>query len=85
MILRRQQQVNDGCFGSLEEVPTQALTLTITTLLSGNKMICTVPGSTKTKVIENMLKGPISVNCPAAILREHLDAHLVVDSVVFKS
>src|SRR5690606_19361241 len=40
----RQQQVNDGCFETLAEVPTHALTLTIPTLLGGDMMVCTVPG-----------------------------------------
>ena len=42
----RQQQVNDGCFASLNDVPTHALTLTIPALLRGTRLFCCVPGKT---------------------------------------
>ena len=47
----RQQQVNDGCFASLDQVPTHAITLTIPTLVSAKRLICTVPAATKAAVM----------------------------------
>lgn len=79
----RQQQVNDGCFASLEEVPSHAWTLTIPTLLSGKSMYCIVPGSTKRQAIYQTLNGPISTECPASILRTHEHAYLYVDQDSF--
>lgn len=81
----RQQQVNDGCFASLTDVPTHALTLTIPTLISAKSMICTVPGPTKTKAVGSVLNDEISTACPATILRKHNDAHLILDSEAFGS
>ena len=78
--ISRQQQVNDGCFTSLEEVPTHALTLTIPALLSAKYLYCVVPGNTKKKAIHQTLNDPISINCPATILREHAGAFLYMDS-----
>lgn len=75
----RQQQVNDGCFSSFEEVPTHALTLTIPTLLSGSHLFCVVPGPTKRKAVERTLDGPVSKECPSTILRNHPDCTLYVD------
>lgn len=75
----RQQQVNDGCFKTLAEVPTHALTLTIPTLLRGDMMVCTVPGATKRSAIRKVLNDPISTDCPATILRTHGNAYLVTD------
>lgn len=79
----RQQQVNDGMFPSLDEVPTHAMTLTIPALMAGQSMICTVPGKTKTEAIQKMLNDEISTECPATILREHEDAYLIVDENAF--
>ncbi|GAK14063.1 glucosamine-6-phosphate deaminase [Geomicrobium sp. JCM 19039] len=79
----RQQQVNDGCFPRIQAVPTHAVTLTIPTLLSGAKIVCTVPGSPKKEAVKKMLNGPIHASCPASILRTHDDATLFVDSEAF--
>ena len=67
----RTQQVNDGCFATFDDVPTQALTLTIPTLMSAAALICSVPGSTKSHAIRNMVLGPVDVSCPASVLRRH--------------
>lgn len=79
----RQQQVNDGCFPTIDDVPTHALTLTIPALTAGETMICTVPGPTKTEAIQNMLQQEIDPSCPATILRRHDDAHLIIDQDAF--
>jgi 6-phosphogluconolactonase/glucosamine-6-phosphate isomerase/deaminase len=75
----RQQQVNDGCFSALEEVPTHALTLTIPALFAGAHLFCIVPGSTKTAAVKRTLNGPISTECPSTILRRHRFCTLYVD------
>ncbi|MBP1990846.1 TIM barrel protein [Paenibacillus eucommiae] len=75
----RQQQVNDGCFASLADVPTHAITLTIPALTSAKTMICIVPGPTKREAVEQTLTGPIATACPATILRTHGDCTLYLD------
>jgi len=75
----RQQQVNDGCFATLDDVPRQAITLTIPALLSGRRLICTVPGPTKREAVFRTLNDPISTACPATILRNHGDCTLFLD------
>ncbi|MDB6170248.1 MAG: glucosamine-6-phosphate deaminase [Verrucomicrobia bacterium] len=76
----RRQQVNDGCFPSLGDVPRRAVTLTIPALLSGARLFCIVPGPRKAQAVERALRGPVAPGCPASILRTHLDATLYLDS-----
>lgn len=75
----RQQQVNDGLFPSIEEVPTQALTLTIPALMSGRHLFCMVPGATKREAVRCTLCGPVTTECPASVLRTHQDCVLYLD------
>jgi glucosamine-6-phosphate deaminase len=75
----RGQQVAEGWFGSLEEVPRQALTLTIPTLLRIPKLILSVPGSRKATIVRRTLEEPISTTCPATILRTHPDTTIYLD------
>lgn len=76
----RQQQVNDGCFASLDQVPTHALTLTIPTLYNVENIFCVVPAATKAEAVKNTVNGPVSEICPASILRTHDNAVLYTDS-----
>ena len=75
----RQQQVNDGCFSSLESVPTHALTLTLSFIRSVPEAICVVPTDRKAKAIADALRGPITTDCPASMLRKLPGAALYLD------
>jgi len=75
----RNQQVNDGAFASLDEVPRDALSLTIPTLMARPKLFAIAPGPAKRQAIKNTVEGAISTQCPASILRTHPDAHLFID------
>ena len=76
----RQQQVNDGCFASLDDVPTHALILTIPTLYNVKNIFCVVPAPTKAVAVKNTVTGPVNEICPASILRTHDNAVLYVDT-----
>lgn len=75
----RNQQVHDGCFTALEDVPTHALTLTVPALMRAAQVFCVVPAKTKARAVYNTLLGEISTACPASILRRHPDATLYLD------
>lgn len=75
----RQQQVNDGCFRSIDEVPKYALSLTIPALIAPEYVFCVVPAKTKADAVKNTLTGPIDESCPASILRRHKNAVLYLD------
>lgn len=76
----RQQQVNDGCFARLDDVPTHALTLTIPTLTAPEAVFCIVPAKTKANAVYATLRGGITEACPASILRRHANATLYCDA-----
>ena len=76
----RQQQVNDGCFKSIDEVPTHALTLTVPTLVKAPYLFCIVPAPTKAQAVYNTVKGEITEDCPATILRTQKNAILYLDN-----
>jgi glucosamine-6-phosphate deaminase len=75
----RQQQVNEGWFSKLADVPRQAITLTIPTLFRVPELIVSVPGPRKAKIVREALEGPISPKCPATILRTHSNAIVFLD------
>ena len=75
----RLQQVHDGCFGTLEEVPTHAMTPTIPALVEAKKLFCIVPAKTKANALKETVEGAVSEKCPASILRRHRDATIYAD------
>lgn len=76
----RQQQVNDGCFSSIDKVPTHAMTLTVPTLVRAPYLFCIVPAPTKAKAVYETLNGSIDEHCPASILRLQDNAILYLDN-----
>ncbi len=76
----RQQQVGEGHFGSLAEVPTHAITVTIPGLLAARRLLVLVPEVRKAEAVEKSLLGPITPDVPASILRQTPHAHLYLDS-----
>ncbi|MBE7169321.1 MAG: glucosamine-6-phosphate deaminase [Williamsia sp.] len=75
----KHQQVNDGCFPSIAEVPSYAYTLTIPALMQADHIFCMVPGKNKAPAVRNTLNEAISEQHPATILREHQGAILFLD------
>ncbi|HVS92872.1 MAG TPA: glucosamine-6-phosphate deaminase [Mucilaginibacter sp.] len=75
----RQQQVNDGCFARLSDVPDHAITLTVPALMLGKYIYCMVPGKNKAKAVHETLYGDIGERCPASVLRKHPNAVLFLD------
>jgi glucosamine-6-phosphate deaminase len=75
----RNQQLNDGGFERLAEVPTHGYTLTIPALLRAPVVSVIVPGPRKANAVLNTLRGPIHESCPATALRRHPGAKLYLD------
>jgi glucosamine-6-phosphate deaminase len=75
----RMQQVDDGCFATLAEVPAEAVTLTIPALLSAAELFCMVPGAQKKHAVTEALYGPIDGSVPASALRTHPRCTVYVD------
>lgn len=75
----RQQQVNDGCFASMDQVPRRALTLTMPAIFNADHIFAVVPASSKAEAVKMTLYGSVSTSCPASILRRHENAILFLD------
>lgn len=75
----RMQQVHDGCFRSIADVPKYALTLTIPPLVGAEHLFCVVPAATKAAAVKATIQGPVTEKCPASILCRHPSAILYTD------
>jgi 6-phosphogluconolactonase/Glucosamine-6-phosphate isomerase/deaminase len=75
----RQQQVNDGCFPAIAEVPTHALTLTVPALMAARYVFCMVPGINKAPAVRLTLTEEINPMYPSTVLRNHDHAILFID------
>jgi len=75
----RQQQVNDGCFATIDEVPVSAITLTVPALLDAKNIFCMVPGINKAQAVFHTLNDEVNEKYPSTILRNHKNAILYLD------
>ena len=75
----RQQQVNDGCFPTLGDVPTHAITLTVPALLNCKYIFCMVPGKRKAKAVYHNFNSPVGEQYPSTALRTHSAVEMFVD------
>jgi glucosamine-6-phosphate deaminase len=75
----RAQQVGEGHFSKLEDVPTNAITLTIPALMSAKHILALVPEARKSQAVYRSLIKPVSEDCPGSILRQIPYAHLYLD------
>jgi len=76
----RRQQVGEGHFGSIDEVPTHAITVTIPPLLRAQRVLVIVPEARKAAAVKATLLDPISTACPATVLRRQPQATLYLDA-----
>jgi glucosamine-6-phosphate deaminase len=78
----RMQQVGEGHFAGLDDVPSQALSLTVPALLAARRVLAVVPEKRKAEAVKAALEGPVGPDCPASLLRTgaHVTAYLDVDS-----
>ena len=76
----KQQQVNEGWFGSLDEVPVQAISMTVPQILKSRTIVTIVPGIRKSDAIQKTLSAETVTNLvPATILKTHPDWNLFLD------
>ncbi len=71
--------VNSRFFEKIEDVPTQAITMGIGTILAARKIIILANGKKKSNIISKLLKGKISTSNPASLLHLHDDVVLICD------
>ena len=76
----RQQQLGEGWFASLADVPTHAITLTVPAIMRCERFSCVVPDERKALAVRGTLHEPIAPSCPATILRTHPACTLWLDA-----
>ena len=76
----RLQQVGEGHFASVDDVPTHAMTVTVPALLRARTVLAICPERRKAAPVLAALRGPISTDCPASALRTAGDATLHLDA-----
>ncbi len=75
----RRQQLGEGWFKNLEEVPRRALSMTVRQVLKAKQIIAIVPESRKAQAVAMCFNGEISPMAPASILRKHANAFIYLD------
>ncbi len=75
----RRQQVGEGWFASLEDVPRQAISMSIRQIMAARRILCVVPDERKARAVKACLEGPVSPAAPASILQTHADATIYLD------
>jgi glucosamine-6-phosphate deaminase len=75
----RRQQLGEGWFASLNEVPRRALSMTVRQILKAKQVLCIVPDARKAEAVKKCFGGEISPMAPASILRRHPNAIVYLD------
>lgn len=75
----RLQQVGEGWYASLEEVPRSAVSMTVPQIMSARSLVVIVPDGRKAEAVAAAVDGPLSEMCPASVLRNHADCVLYLD------
>jgi len=75
----RRQQLGEGWFPTFEDVPQQAISMSVNQILNSRTIICTVPDERKSTAVRNTVEGEVSPAVPASILQRHADTTLFLD------
>lgn len=76
----RRQQVGEGWFNSLDEVPQKAISMSVRQILEAREILCIVPDQRKAQAVAAALEGPVTPNVPASILQTHPRVTVYLDS-----
>ena len=76
----RRQQLGEGWFPTFDDVPTQAISMSVRQIMLSRKIVCSVPDQRKAEAVRNSVQGPVTPQVPASILQKHGDTTLYLDS-----
>ena len=76
----RKQQVGEGWFASMADVPKQAISMSVHQILKSQAIICIVPDARKAQAVHASVTGPVSPSVPASILQTHGNTTLYLDT-----
>lgn len=75
----RRQQMGEGWFHSVEEVPQKAISMSVRQIMKSRNIICTVPDLRKAAAVKKTVEGPVTPSVPASILKKHSSTWLYLD------
>lgn len=75
----REQQLGEGWFRSIDDVPPQAISMSVSQILKSNRIICSVPDKRKAAAVQCTIEGPVTPNCPASALQQHEGCRIYLD------
>jgi len=75
----RRQQLGEGWFKTLDDVPRRAISMSIRQIMKSGSIIATVPDTRKAQAVRGALEGEISNRCPSSILRRHARCAIFLD------
>jgi glucosamine-6-phosphate deaminase len=75
----RKQQMGEGWFKTIDEVPKQAISMSIRQIMKSRTIICTVPDRRKANAVKTCLQGPVTNQAPASILQRHEQTSIYLD------
>ena len=75
----RRQQLGEGWFTALDEIPKRAISMSIRQILKSRRLVVTVPDERKARAVKCVVEGDVSNLCPASILQTHPDCTLFLD------
>jgi glucosamine-6-phosphate deaminase len=75
----RRQQLGEGWFPTFEDVPRQAISMSVRQIMSSRAIVCTVPDERKAAAVRNAVEGEVTPHVPASILQRHQSATLFLD------
>jgi glucosamine-6-phosphate deaminase len=75
----RRQQLGEGWFASLDEVPQRAISMSVKQILKSRKLICSVPDERKAEAVQRTVEGPVTPEVPASAMQDHPDTVLYLD------
>ncbi len=76
----RRQQLGEGWFATLDEVPRRAISMSIRQIMKSHDIVCTVPDRRKAQAVRDCLTGEVTPLHPASILRQHAHTYLFLDA-----
>jgi len=75
----RRQQMGEGWFATLDDVPKQAISMSIRQIMKSKRLVISVPDERKAEAVKGAIEGPVTQECPASILQEHPNCVLLLD------
>lgn len=80
----RAQQMGEGWFATLEDVPDEAISMSVNQIMSSDVIVCSVPDERKAEAVAKTLTGDVTPHVPASILQRHEKCHMFLDQASAK-